>query len=110
MASKIRKGERNALIGLSRREDLVVKPFDKGRGMCSVIVKDKGERQLSRPHCEELREDLTWETLERNARVSQPQQSPYKTTSLMMPLTIYLLKMQQVEHGLCDDRLIINRC
>ena len=35
------------LISPSRRQDLVVKPFDKGRGMCFLNVKDEGERQLS---------------------------------------------------------------
>ena len=47
IALNITKGEHSALISLSRRQDLVVKPFDKGRGMCFLNVKDEGERQLS---------------------------------------------------------------
>ena len=51
-ASNITGGERNVPNSLSRRQDLVVKPFDKGWGMCFLNVKVEGERQLSGPHCE----------------------------------------------------------
>ena len=69
------KAERSALfIGLSKRQDLVIKPFDKGRGICALNVTDyihEGERQLSGPHYEELREDQTGETLIRVAQAAR---------------------------------------
>ena len=38
--TNISKAERIALFGLQKRQDIVVKPFDKGRGVCVLNKKD----------------------------------------------------------------------
>ena len=38
--SNITKAERIALTGLGNRQDIVIKPFDKGRGICVLNKQD----------------------------------------------------------------------
>ena len=63
--SNITKAERIALTGLGNRQDIVIKPFDKGRGICVLNKLDyinEGIRQLSGSHYEEVDGDRTGET------------------------------------------------
>ncbi len=64
MASNITKAERIALTGLKKNQNIVIKQFDKGRGVCVMNRSDylqEGLRQLSGPHYEVVDRDLTGE-------------------------------------------------
>ena len=88
------KNQRSALSQLKYNNKIVIKPYDKGRGICIMNLTNYlavGFRHLSSQHYEELEQDITQETsqLVHNALTKMVNQNIInrKTYEYLDPLT-----------------------